>query len=92
MIIYIPGEIKTITEFVLSELVDDLHHSLNINHERPPVTIELNIIILLTLLRLVTSQYIMNNVTKRNISYREGFTDCHRFFGVCSKNVHFWTF
>ena len=30
MIIYIPGEIKTITEFVLSELVDDLHHSLNI--------------------------------------------------------------
>ena len=36
MIIYIPGEIKTITEFVLSELVDDLHHSLNINHERPP--------------------------------------------------------
>ena len=57
MIIYIPGEIKTITEFVLSELVDDLYHSLNINHERPPVMVELNIIILLALLRLVTSQY-----------------------------------
>ena len=36
MIIYIPGEIKTFTEFVHSELVDDLRPSLNINHGRPP--------------------------------------------------------
>ena len=62
MIIYIPGEIKTFTEFVHSELVDDLRPSLNINHGRPPslpppVRTEQNIIILLTVLRRLTSQY-----------------------------------